>query len=735
MQDIIVKFLTYLVHFYVPIGQNRNFLVDTSSSNGVNLYFEKDHIVFHRFIPDPPDVCNDIPGQPETLFIIRAHCCGGMPYIFTKYQIKQNGFWLTKSIDLNILVPGAFSYSNRGTVTGARSKVCSFPSSFEPSIFSILNWEDLLSTLDDYYRNNGGNVYGDFNDFINFIQYPATPSPDVIGCTHPLQESCSTPGWYITLTDDFEVIIPWVPVVFPSQISDPLQAITTYLPFMMAILGIDPNSISAGLIYFITEPVVTGLVAISPLTRDNDDPCFEDYYLRKVYLGVRFCPCPQGFTYVDGECKPLCPPCTVWNGVNCVSVSKCFEGDPLPDPDEYFDGDEIKPLPDPTPPPGGDYIWDDNIDNFIPRPDPPPGTTCPVGTYWDGTNCVSDKFPKCPDGKHWDGSKCVTSPTRCPDGTRWDGTNCVPEVTPDCPPDCYFNGEECVCSTDDPHGPYLPPPDDPDPPPSIDYPSPRVPPPPGPDPLPPPTPPPGKIDWDGSHLCASYTWYIRGDVDQIPQSSFKTPGIYTYLYPAGTSGRGTQIAYPRIPGYPPPYLRYEVGAGSGEWYKVGTESPSGPNWVLPEPTGQNAIQIWVANQTNGIVASAVGDPNSPQSPYWMRCGPRRGVYQIFAWFNVNVSGIGCIPNPLISWFINKFLATFSVTEGFQNTWIYRYEVFGPANETDPKPYVDMTGSPTGKPSFRWQALWREIDLTSVYLPCLQYEVSLMKSYVRFQAYE
>lgn len=732
MEDIIVRFLTYLVHFYVPIGSNRNFLVDTSSSNGVSLWFERDMVLFHRYIPDPPDVCNEIPGQPETLFTIKAICCDGVPYIYTKYEIKQNGFWLTKSVDLNILVPGSFSYSNIGTLTKGRSRSCSSAIPFASSIFTVSDWEDLLSTLSSYYQSNGGIVIGDYTEFIEYIQYPSE-GVETIPCLHPLQQECYAPGWFVTLTDDFEIIIPWVPIILPSNITGPLEAILTAFETLIGVFGIDPNSATADVVYFIPDPVVTAFAVVSPLSREPEDSCFEDYYLRRVYLGVRFCPCPPGSTYVNGECLPTCPDCTVWNGIECVSVSNCLDGDPVPPPGYYFDGDELQPLPDPTPPPGGDYIWDG--DRFVPRPEPPPGVSCPPGTHWDGALCVNDDPPVCPVGTHWDGNQCVDSPRSCPPGYRWNGVNCVSDDPPICPPGCYFDGEGCVCSEDDPNGPYLPPPDSPFPPPHQDYPSPRRPPPPGTDPDPV-SPPSGKIDWPGSHLCAGPSWLMRGDVSEITApNTFRSPGFYTYFYPYDTPGVGVRTAFPGIPGYPPPYKRYSYTAGSGEWYKVGTLGEGNVFIPMyPQATGLNELEIWVANEREpGIQVSAAGTPN--YSPYWLRCGPLRGVYQIFAWFAINVNGVTCIPNPLLEWFINKFLATFGIFEGFQGIWLYRYEVFGPATESDPEPYVDMTSSPTGRPSFRWKMEWVEINLDSIYIPCLSYSVSLLHSYVRFQPYE
>lgn len=735
----VFRFLRDLVHWYTPPGDRRNVIYDSSSNGAVQVYFSPDCVLIHRYEPSPPLLCDvgedglSVPGQPESRIIIKIFCCGGKPYLSIRYDYKHNGWWLCKSNDLLSVIPGELTYSTNGVLTKSGGiKPCAVnPSPPSQSVWFIPDWEDLFTELMECSES----FYGDPSDFIDSLNGVSGP---LVGCLHPIQSACSFNGYQISIIQDFIPLTPWIPIKLPTQYETIIEAFSEHIVFILGVLGLS-DDLAVIRTYVISDPLT---LVVTLQYSENEEFCTEDSYWNALQLGLRFCPCPFGYIYDEGDCRlpcpqgfhwnsttqkcETCPPCSVWNGEICVPISDCLDDQPNPDPDHYFDDEdnEIKPDPTPTPPDdGNDYWWDG--DEWVPDD---PSANCPSGYYWNGSECVPDPPPKCPEGTYWNGSSCVPKPTPvCPEGYTWDGAkcwppcppgyyrvgnNCVPDP-PVCPPGCYFDGEGCNCDPPPPENPPNLPEDGDDGP----IPFPHVGPPKPTQPLPdlPSNPPPPAFCVKGEYYTISNTnpplpGRVAWEGSNIAYECLYPPGSY----PHTSLGNQTFV----INGVRTSYAVYQLNGvlrnkstgtiiGGGKLYNGGPWT--GPLRVLDYPA---------------------------PGPYYPCSVVQDGVWYIRVFYKVNISSFTCIPfDPVLGWLIDKFLDAFDVTGGYGNTYFGQHYTVFPGKSNDPPPYLDTTmQAPLWTLRFK-MALYAFDPYEIVpWVPCFEWTATPIHVQTKFYAY-
>lgn len=719
---LILRFLNDLIYWYTPTGETRNTIYDIASSNQTTLSFGDDYLVFYRYKADPPilpqpgEDCNIVPGQPESRIIIKLVCCDSLPRIVSRMEWKHNGWWLTKSLDVNTLIPGVLSVSNFGSgMISGGIRPCQPRGPMSSSVFTTLDWEEFFIELIEVALSTSGSP----DTLLDYIKGDLD-----LPCTHPLLDECSFTGYQITLLMDYTPQYPWIPIKLPQRYESLLDAFMLFQDFILNSLGLLTDGVTIGEVTYIANPLT---LIVNLALSSNEDFCELDAYFNRLQVGFRFCPCPPGEVYKDGECRELCPegsfwspaqekcvtcpPCSFWNeGLGqCVTVSNCLDNEPHPEnPDIYWDPDNrvFRPKPQPDPP-SNDPGWRWDGDEWVFSPN------CPPGTYFDGINCVAEPPIECPPNKHWNGSSCVDDPPpSCPPDTFWDGTTCRPDCPPGtswngqscvedvpvCPPGCYFDGTSCVCSNPPPSNPYPAP--EPDP---TDYPIPRIEDPrKDPGPIPELPDPPGALP----ECSVSSVYCDRGPTISLP-GRFEWEGtafegfVYRFYYPAGEKAYNDTLQQVTVGGY-----TYQVR----EW------NPSGR--LINPTTG-----VIIGGNKSYVSLSTLGPQVVDRNAYHnnIPCNLSvSGIWYIRVFYKVNISSLSCIPGDLvIGWFINKFLQSFNVYGGYGNTYFgQHYTTFGPASSNDPAPYLDTTmQAPLW--TFRWKALLYTFDpyVITPWLPC------------------
>ena len=72
-------------------------------------------------------------------------------------------------------------------------------------------------------------------------------------------------------------------------------------------------------------------------------------------------------------------------------------------------------------------------------------TTCPYGSTWNGTSCITNTTT-CPSGSTLVNGSCVVNTTTCPSGSAWNGTSCITNTTT-CPSGSHLSNGSCVADT------------------------------------------------------------------------------------------------------------------------------------------------------------------------------------------------------------------------------------------------------------------------------------------------